>query len=62
MGITDKLSGRVKQAAGDLAGDESLRRRGADEERKADAKDEMARAEEHADRKADEVADLERRT
>jgi hypothetical protein len=32
------------------------------EERKADAKDERARAEELAERKQDEVADLERRT
>jgi uncharacterized protein YjbJ (UPF0337 family) len=62
MGITDKISGKVKQAAGDLTGDASTRRDGVMEERKADAKDEMARAEEHADRKADEVADLERRT
>jgi uncharacterized protein YjbJ (UPF0337 family) len=62
MGITDKISGRVKKAAGDLADDPSLRREGRLEERKGDAKDEMARAEERADAKADEVANLERRT
>jgi uncharacterized protein YjbJ (UPF0337 family) len=62
MGITDKLTGRVKQAAGDLLDNPSLRREGSKEERKGEAKDEMARAEERADRKADEVADLERRT
>jgi len=62
MGITDKISGRVKQAAGDLADDPSLRQQGRKEERKGEAKDEQARAEERADRKADEVADLERRT
>jgi uncharacterized protein YjbJ (UPF0337 family) len=28
MGIVDKLTGRVKQAAGDLADDASLRREG----------------------------------
>ena len=28
MGITDKVSGKVKQAAGDIAGDASLRREG----------------------------------
>jgi uncharacterized protein YjbJ (UPF0337 family) len=62
MGITDKLTGRVKKAAGDLADDPSMRREGRNEERKGEAKDELARSEEKADRKADEVADLERRT
>ena len=62
MGITDKLTGRVKQAAGDLAGDESLRRQGAEEERKGEAKDELARAEEATERKRAEVDALERRT
>jgi len=61
MGITDKISGRVKQAAGDLADDPSLRRDGRKDERKGEAKDEMARAEERADEKAEEVARLERR-
>ena len=62
MGITDKLTGRVKKAAGDLADDPSMRREGRNEERKGEAKDELARSEEKADRKAEEVADLERRT
>ena len=62
MGITDKLTGRFKKAAGDLADDPSMRREGRNEERKGEAKDELARTEEKADRKADEVADLERRT
>jgi uncharacterized protein YjbJ (UPF0337 family) len=62
MGITDKITGRVKKAAGDLADDPSMRREGRNEERKGEAKDELARTEEKADRKADEVADLERRT
>ena len=62
MGIKDKITGRVKKAAGDLADDPSMRREGRDEERKGEAKDELARTEERADRKADEVADLERRT
>ena len=60
MGITDKISGRVKKAAGDLADDPSLRREGRTQERKGEAKDEMARAEERADEKAEEVARLER--
>ena len=62
MGITDKITGRFKKAAGDLADDASLRREGRQEERKGEAKDELARDQEKADRKAEEVADLERRT
>jgi uncharacterized protein YjbJ (UPF0337 family) len=62
MGIMDKVTGRAKKAAGDLAGDASLKREGAKEERKGDAKDELANAQNKADAKADEVADLERKT
>ena len=62
MSIKDKITGRVKQAAGDLADDESLRREGRQEERKGEAKDELSRAQEKADAKANEVADLERKT
>jgi len=62
MGITDKITGRVKKAAGDLTDDASLRREGRQEERKGEAKEELARTQDKADRKADEVADLERRT
>jgi uncharacterized protein YjbJ (UPF0337 family) len=62
MGITDKITGRVKKAAGDLADDASLRREGRQEERKGEAKDELAHAHEKADRKAEEVANLERKT
>jgi uncharacterized protein YjbJ (UPF0337 family) len=62
MGITDKISGRVKKAAGDLADDPSLRREGRQEERKGEAKEELAQAQERADAKADEVANLERKT
>ena len=62
MGITDKITGRVKKAAGDLADDPSLRRQGRQEERKGEAKDELAAAHEKTDRKAEEVANLERKT
>jgi uncharacterized protein YjbJ (UPF0337 family) len=62
MSIMDKLTGRIKKAAGDLTDDASLRREGSKEERKGEAKDQLARAQDKADRKADEVADLERRT
>ena len=62
MGITDKITGRAKKAVGDLADDASLRREGRQEERKGEAKEDLARAEEKADANADEVADLERKT
>jgi uncharacterized protein YjbJ (UPF0337 family) len=62
MSILDKISGRFKKAAGDVTDDPSLRREGGREERKGEAKDELAGAQERADAKADEVADLERRT
>jgi uncharacterized protein YjbJ (UPF0337 family) len=62
MGITDKVTGRVKKAAGDLTDDASMRREGRQEERKGEAKDELAREQERADSKAEEVADLERKT
>jgi uncharacterized protein YjbJ (UPF0337 family) len=62
MGIMDKITGRAKKAAGDVAADDELRREGVREERKGEAKQELARAHEDADRKAEEVADLERKT
>ena len=62
MSITDKVSGRIKKAAGDLADDEKLRREGTREERKGEAKEELSEAHAEADAKAEEVADLERKT
>ena len=62
MSLTDKITGRIKKAAGDLTDDASLRQQGRKEERKGEAKDELASAHEKADRKAEEVANLERRT
>ena len=62
MGILDKILGRTKKAAGDIADDPSLRREGRQDERKGEAKDELANAHEKADQKAQEVADLERKT
>ena len=62
MSIIDKITGRTKKAAGDLADDPKLRREGAREERKGEAKEELAQAHDETDRKAEEVADLERRT
>jgi uncharacterized protein YjbJ (UPF0337 family) len=62
MGFLDKLTGRAKKAAGDLADDPSLRRKGRQEERKGEAKDELSDAQEKAANKAQEIADLERKT
>ena len=62
MGILDKITGRAKKAAGDIADDASLRREGRQEERKGEAKDELGRAQERVEDKAAEVSDLERKT
>jgi uncharacterized protein YjbJ (UPF0337 family) len=62
MSILDKLTGRAKQAAGDLTDDSGLRRQGKREERKGEKKEELDRAQDKADRKSEEVADLERKT
>jgi len=61
-GLIDRILGRFKQAAGDVADDPQLRRQGLQEERKADAKEELAQAQREADTKADEIANLERET
>jgi len=67
MGIEDKVSGRLKQAAGSLSGKEALRREGKEEERRGDIKREAAREREaaarhqdEAERKAEEAERLER--
>jgi uncharacterized protein YjbJ (UPF0337 family) len=60
--ITDKLTGRIKKAAGDLKGDAALHRRGTREERKGEAKEELERDAERLARKAREVDRLERET
>jgi uncharacterized protein YjbJ (UPF0337 family) len=62
MSLTDKITGRIKKAAGDLADDPKLRREGRQEERKGEAKEERDRAREKSDLKAEEVANLERKT
>jgi len=62
MSIIDKITGKAKQAAGDVTDDPSLRRQGKKEEAKGKAKDRLGHAEERADEEADRVADLERKT
>jgi uncharacterized protein YjbJ (UPF0337 family) len=60
--LIDKLTGRAKQAAGDVTDNPSMRREGRKEEEKGERKEDLHKAQEKADRKAEEVADLERRT
>jgi uncharacterized protein YjbJ (UPF0337 family) len=62
MSILDKITGRAKKAAGDLADDPSLRRQGRREEAKGEAKDQLDNAQDRAAEKAQEVSDLERKT
>ncbi len=66
MSLSDKISGRVKKAAGDLLGNEDLHRQGSQEESKSDAKQRLAEEEarldrqrEQVDRRAEEVSALE---
>jgi uncharacterized protein YjbJ (UPF0337 family) len=62
MGLKDRISGRVKKAAGDLAGDEGLKRQGAREEGKADAKEDLQRAHEEVEEQVARVREQERAT
>jgi uncharacterized protein YjbJ (UPF0337 family) len=61
MGFLDKLLGRGKQAAGDIAGDSSLRTEGVAQEREANAEDQAAQheelAQEHRERAAEAHAE-----
>jgi uncharacterized protein YjbJ (UPF0337 family) len=59
-GLIDRITGRAKKAVGDITDDPKLRRQGIQEERKADAKEELAQAQRDADLKAEEVARRER--
>jgi uncharacterized protein YjbJ (UPF0337 family) len=62
MSILDKITGRAKKAAGDIADDPNLRREGRKEERKGEAKDELNDAQQRVEDKAAEVSNLERKT
>ncbi|TMM18508.1 MAG: CsbD family protein [Actinobacteria bacterium] len=62
MSILDKIRGKAKQTTGQVVDDPSLRREGRQEERMGETKDELSRAQERAEAKAGEVADLERKT
>jgi uncharacterized protein YjbJ (UPF0337 family) len=62
MSILDKITGRTKKAAGDLADDPGLRKQGRREERKGEVKEEATKAQQRAEDKQREADDLERRT
>jgi uncharacterized protein YjbJ (UPF0337 family) len=62
MSLIDKITGRTKKTAGDITGDSSLKRQGSREEEKGEKKEQLDRAQERADQKSEEVADLERKT
>jgi uncharacterized protein YjbJ (UPF0337 family) len=62
MGLLDKITGRTKKAAGDLADDPSLRQQGRKEERKGEAKEDLQEQQDKTAEKAQEVSDLDRKT
>jgi uncharacterized protein len=62
MSIIDKLTGRAKKAAADIADDPSLRREGRREEQKGKKKEKLGEAQEEVEHRAQEVGDLERKT
>ena len=62
MGITDKVSGRAKQATGAITGSKSTERQGKQEEEKANKKEEAARAQSAAEEKQAEADRLDKKT
>jgi uncharacterized protein YjbJ (UPF0337 family) len=57
MGLLDKILGRGKKAAGDVTGDDSLRREGAAQEREGAAEDRAAQHEEMAQEQRERAAE-----
>jgi uncharacterized protein YjbJ (UPF0337 family) len=57
MGLLDKILGRGKKAAGDVTGDDSLRREGAAQEREGAAEDRAATHEELAAEQRQQAAE-----
>ena len=62
MGITDKVTGRAKQATGAVTGNKATEREGKQEEAKHDKKEEAARAQNKAEEKQAEANRLEKKT
>jgi uncharacterized protein YjbJ (UPF0337 family) len=57
MGFLDKLLGRSKQAAGDVAGDPSMKREGMHQEAEGMAEDRASSAEDQAQEAREEAAE-----
>jgi uncharacterized protein YjbJ (UPF0337 family) len=57
MGFLDKLLGRGKQAAGDVTGDESMRREGMHQEGEGRAEERADMHEEHAQEAREQAAE-----
>jgi uncharacterized protein YjbJ (UPF0337 family) len=57
MGLLDKILGRGKKAAGDVMGDDSMRREGAAQEREGAAEDRAAKHEELASEQRQQAAE-----
>ncbi len=57
MGFLDKLLGRGKKAAGDMAGDASLRNEGMHQEKEGMAEDRASMHEEHAQEAREDAAE-----
>jgi uncharacterized protein YjbJ (UPF0337 family) len=57
MGLLDKILGRGKKAAGDVTGDDSMRREGAAQEREGAAEDRAAKHEELASEQRQQAAE-----
>jgi len=62
MSIIDKITGRAKKAAGDVADDPTLRDQGRKEEAKGEAKEDQVRSEEQAAEDRERVDRLEQQT
>jgi uncharacterized protein YjbJ (UPF0337 family) len=57
MSFLDKLFGRGKQAAGDLKGDDSMKREGMHQEQEGKAEDRASMHEEHAQEAREDAAE-----
>ena len=62
MSIIDKITGKAKQAAGDVADDPTLRDEGRKEQAKGEAKEDQVRSEEKAAEDRERVDRLEQQT
>ena len=62
MGIMDKITGRAKQAAGDVTDSAHLRQQGQKEEAKGDAQERAAEKQEEANAESQRAQNLDQQT